>query len=184
MHVHLYDSDDDHARLVATQVRLLDAAIRIHRIGPGVVPAEVPDALLGDLDDADEMQSRAMEWFGRVPTLLFTEAEELERPQTAALPPGTRLIAFGDFPGLVQLLRAGFEVSAPAAPPLPELTDREREILILLAGGHANKVIAQKLDISHRTVMNHVNNLYRKLGVNNRLEAVHRALKAGLAKLD
>lgn len=63
---------------------------------------------------------------------------------------------------------------------IESLTAREREILILLAQGNSNKVIASQLNISYRTVLNHVNNIYRKLNVNNRLEAVHLALKARL----
>lgn len=56
------------------------------------------------------------------------------------------------------------------------LTDREREVLDLLTAGLSNKEIAQKLYLSVRTVEVHLRNIYAKLGVRSRLEAVTRAL--------
>lgn len=52
------------------------------------------------------------------------------------------------------------------------LTEREREIANLLAQGRANKEIAQELFISEKTVKNHINRIYSKLGVANRAEAI------------
>lgn len=52
------------------------------------------------------------------------------------------------------------------------LTDREYEILELISSGNSNKEIAWELKISYRTVVNHIYNLYQKLGVNSRTEAV------------
>ncbi|MFB3737833.1 MAG: response regulator [Candidatus Velamenicoccus archaeovorus] len=60
-----------------------------------------------------------------------------------------------------------------------ELTDREREILQLLAEGMRNEGIAQKLFISPQTVQTHVRNLLAKLGVHSKLEAVAFAVKHG-----
>ncbi len=60
-----------------------------------------------------------------------------------------------------------------------ELTDREREILQLLAEGMRNDGIAQKLFISPQTVQTHVRNLLAKLGVHSKLEAVAFAVKHG-----
>ena len=62
----------------------------------------------------------------------------------------------------------------------PELTDREREILELLARGMSNTQIARKLVVSPKTVRNHVSNIFTKLQVNDRAEAVRRAQAAGL----
>jgi DNA-binding NarL/FixJ family response regulator len=62
---------------------------------------------------------------------------------------------------------------------LGELTDREREILLLLAEGMRNEGIARKLFISPQTVQTHVRNLLAKLGVHSKLEAVAFAVKHG-----
>ena len=62
---------------------------------------------------------------------------------------------------------------------LGELTDREREILQLLAEGMRNEGIARKLFISPQTVQTHVRNLLAKLGVHSKLEAVAFAVKHG-----
>jgi DNA-binding NarL/FixJ family response regulator len=63
----------------------------------------------------------------------------------------------------------------------PELTEREREILRLIARGDRNAEIAEHLVISIKTVRNHVSNIYSKLQVADRAQAVIRARDAGLA---
>ncbi|MGN9844802.1 response regulator [Nonomuraea sp. H19] len=63
---------------------------------------------------------------------------------------------------------------------LPELTDRERQVLGLLATGLTNTAIAQRLFLSEKTVRNHVSNIFAKLGVSDRASAVARARDAGL----
>ena len=72
--------------------------------------------------------------------------------------------------------------SAPAASGgLAEpLTEREREILRLLAGGASNKEIAAQLFLAEGTVKNHVTNILGKLGVTGRLQAANRARQLGL----
>jgi DNA-binding NarL/FixJ family response regulator len=60
------------------------------------------------------------------------------------------------------------------------LTNREIEILKLLANGMANKQIAYRLKISEKTVRNHVSNTYEKLGIYDRSQAVLYAVKKGL----
>ena len=63
------------------------------------------------------------------------------------------------------------------------LTNREIEILKLLAGGMANKQIAFRLKISEKTVRNHVSNMYEKLGIYDRSQAVLYAVKKGLVEV-
>jgi DNA-binding NarL/FixJ family response regulator len=60
------------------------------------------------------------------------------------------------------------------------LTERETDVLRLLLEGRANKEIANSLGISVRTVKFHLDNLYSKIGVNSRVEAVVFALQRGL----
>lgn len=62
----------------------------------------------------------------------------------------------------------------------PELTDREREILTLIARGQSNAAIAEQLVITVKTVRNHVSNIYSKLQVADRAQAAIRAREAGL----
>jgi DNA-binding NarL/FixJ family response regulator len=69
------------------------------------------------------------------------------------------------------------EVDSPAA---PTLTDRESEILALIAGGATNREIAADLFLSPHTVKEHTSTLYRKLGARNRADAVQRAQRLGL----
>ncbi len=63
------------------------------------------------------------------------------------------------------------------------LTGREIEILKLLAGGMANKQIAYKLKISEKTVRNHVSNMYEKLNIYDRSQAVLYAVRKGLVEV-
>lgn len=63
------------------------------------------------------------------------------------------------------------------------LTDRELEVLRLAARGLTNKQIGHDLDISDRTVQNHLANIYAKLGVASRTEAVTAGLQRGLFRL-
>jgi DNA-binding CsgD family transcriptional regulator len=62
----------------------------------------------------------------------------------------------------------------------PELTDREREVLTAIASGRTNPQIATALHLSPKTVMHHSTNVYRKLGVRGRAEAVALAYRTGL----
>jgi DNA-binding NarL/FixJ family response regulator len=64
--------------------------------------------------------------------------------------------------------------------PFPELTEREREVLDLVARGLTNAEIARRLVVSDKTVRNHVSNVFAKLQVSDRATAVARARDAGL----
>lgn len=62
----------------------------------------------------------------------------------------------------------------------PGLTPREAEVLDLMAQGRSNSVIARRLDLSPKTVRNHISNIFSKLQVADRSEAIVRAREAGL----
>lgn len=70
--------------------------------------------------------------------------------------------------------------SDPPRRPFPELTEREREVLDLIAGGLPNAAIASRLVLSPKTVRNHVSNIFGKLHVTDRAEAIARAREGGL----
>ena len=69
-----------------------------------------------------------------------------------------------------------------ATDPFPELTDREDEVLELIARGQSNAEIARRLEISDKTVRNHVANVFNKLRVADRSQAIVRAREAGLGR--
>jgi DNA-binding NarL/FixJ family response regulator len=64
-----------------------------------------------------------------------------------------------------------------------ELSERELEVLCLVAKGAANKEISAELNIAQSTVKTHITNIFQKLGVNDRTEAVTQALKKGIIRL-
>jgi DNA-binding NarL/FixJ family response regulator len=68
---------------------------------------------------------------------------------------------------------------ARLSPVFPDLTDREREVLGLIAQGHSNGEIASRLVLSQKTVRNHVSNIFSKLQVADRAQAIIRAREAG-----
>jgi DNA-binding NarL/FixJ family response regulator len=96
-------------------------------------------------------------------------------------------VAAGDAvftPGLAGLVLGEYRRLAadPAGrePDTPRLTERETEILRLVATGLSYKQIAQRLVLSHRTVQNHVQNTLNKLQLHNRVELVRYAIERGL----
>ncbi|MEU6536020.1 response regulator transcription factor [Streptomyces sp. NPDC047000] len=110
---------------------------------------------------------------------------------TAELLDAVRRTAAGDpvfTPGLAGLVLGEYRrlAAEPAAAPdtggpdAPRLTDRETEVLRLVAKGLSYKQIAERLVISHRTVQNHVQNTLGKLQLHNRVELVRYAIERGL----
>ena len=83
-------------------------------------------------------------------------------------------------PEVARRLRAFFTAGGGAAKPFPELTDRERDVLELIADGLSNTDISRRLFLSEKTVRNRVSDVFTKLGVASRAEAVARARDAGL----
>jgi DNA-binding NarL/FixJ family response regulator len=85
-------------------------------------------------------------------------------------------------PGIAQRLMGFFSASRPSVQSriFPELTEREAEVLALISQGHTNEEIAEQLVLSLKTVRNHVSNIFSKLQVADRAQAVLRAREAGL----
>jgi DNA-binding NarL/FixJ family response regulator len=107
---------------------------------------------------------------------------------SAELLAAVRRVAHGDTvftPGLAGLVLGEYrrlsEAPQPSAgPELPRLTDRETEVLRLVAKGLSYKQIAERLVLSHRTVQNHVQNTLGKLQMHNRVQLVRYAIEQGL----
>jgi DNA-binding NarL/FixJ family response regulator len=96
-------------------------------------------------------------------------------------------------PGLAGLVLGEFRRLAAGGPGptategrdgVPRLTDRETEVLRLVAKGLSYKQIADRLVISHRTVQNHVQNTLNKLQLHNRVELVRYAIEQGIDEPD
>jgi len=86
-----------------------------------------------------------------------------------------------DLAGAARMVGLGMTVFPPTGRPTPNaLSDREWEVLNLIAEGATNKEIAAKLYISPHTVKDHARTLYRRLGARNRAEAIQRAQRMGL----
>ena len=88
-------------------------------------------------------------------------------------------------PAIAGRLTAFFQHSRRASQddalaPFPDLTEREREVLELIAAGESNQEIAQRLHISAKTVSNHISNIFGKLQVADRAQAIVKARQAGL----
>jgi DNA-binding NarL/FixJ family response regulator len=109
----------------------------------------------------------------------------LKGAQRVELVRAIRAVASGEAifgPGVARRLMAFFARPAPRvdSAAFPELTDREREILELIAQGRSNADITASLVLSPKTVRNHVSNIFAKLQVRDRSEAIVRAREAGM----
>jgi DNA-binding NarL/FixJ family response regulator len=113
----------------------------------------------------------------------------LKDVQPAELVDAIRVVAAGNSlfgPAATQRLVERFtqapQARETASPALDALTDRERDILRLLAQGNSNAELAERLYLSEATVKTHVSAILRKLGVRDRVQAVITAYEAGLVR--
>lgn len=107
----------------------------------------------------------------------------------ADLVAAVRVIAPGDALLAPRITRRLLEKFAAQRPPggrqalrLADLTDREREILVLIGQGRSNAEIADELFIAEQTVKSHVSRIFSKLGLRDRIQAVILAFDAGLVE--
>jgi DNA-binding NarL/FixJ family response regulator len=169
------------------------------------VMAAQPDVVLMDVNmpgiDGVEATRRIVDGSPHVAVLVLTMHDDdetvfaavragargyvLKGAQRAEILRAVRAVASGEAifgPGVARRLMAFFAQPAPRADPeaFPELTDREREILGLIARGRSNAAITAELVLSPKTVRNHVSNVFSKLQVRDRAEAIVRAREAGM----
>jgi DNA-binding NarL/FixJ family response regulator len=167
-----------------------------------LVPVAAPDVLLLDvrMPRWSGLEVLARLGDGRPPTLVLTtfdDAELLLRAVRAGacgflnkdvsldeLVAAIRVLARGDTwfqPALTASLRRGIEARPHDATPSAErLTDRERDVLRLMAGGYSNREIADVLATAEGTVKNQVSSILGKLGVRDRTRAVLKAIETGV----
>ncbi len=129
--------------------------------------------------DADESVFGAMRAGARGYILKGASRVEVVRAVTA-VSEGEAI--FG--PGIAQRVIAYFQATRGGVTisSFPQLTEREREVLDLLAAGLSNNDITRRLVLSPKTVRNHVSNIFTKLQVADRAQAIVRAREAGLGR--
>ena len=141
------------------------------------IRAELPDveviALTSVLEDASVTGAVRAGAIGYL--LKDTDSEELSQAIKAAAEGRVHLAP----EAAARLMR---EVRAPDSP--EALTDREAEVLRLLARGKANKQIASSLYVSEKTVKAHVSSILMKLGVQSRTQAALHAVRTGLVSVE
>ena len=186
-----------------------DGSEAVTRVAQGGVDVVLMDLAMAQMDGAEATRRiRALDQPARVLVLTAFDTDEriLEAVQAGAqgyLLKGAKPAEIFDAVRVVHsggsllqpavansLLRALNSASKAAATPastgpaIEPLTEREREVLVLIAKGLRNKEIADALFISERTVKFHANALYQKLNVTSRTEAVSFALQHHLITLD
>jgi two-component system, NarL family, response regulator LiaR len=186
-----------------------DGSEAVTRVAQGGVDVVLMDLAMAQMDGAEATRRiRALDQSARVLVLTAFDTDEriLEAVQAGAqgyLLKGAKPTEIFDAVRVVHsggsllqptvansLLRALTTASRAAAAPvatgpdIEPLTEREREVLVLIAKGLRNKEIADTLFISERTVKFHANAIYQKLNVTSRTEAVSFALQHRLITLD
>lgn len=149
----------------------VEATRQVITNGPSVA------VLILTMFDDDDSVFTAMRAGARGYLLKGADQAEIVRAVTAI---GSGEAIFG--PTVAQRIVEFFAAPRPAhvTQVFPELTAREHEVLDLIAAGRSNADIAARLVLSHKTVRNHVSNIFTKLQVADRATAIVRAREAGL----
>ena len=164
-----------------------EAIAEAHKLKPDVVLLDVRMPVMDGISAASALSKQSK-------VMMLTYAEDEERVAGAIRAGASGYLVHGRFSPeelerAVKDLAAGKNVLSPAVvsvvfgalkegPGKPEeqgplsLTERENEVMTLLSRGRSNKSIADELFISEKTVKNHINRIYAKLGVATRAEAI------------
>jgi DNA-binding NarL/FixJ family response regulator len=175
-----------------------EAIDMVRELEPDVVLMDIAMPIMGGL----EATRRICREFPRIKVLILTQYDDKEyvlpvieagasgfvskAAASSELIAGIRSVHRGDSylsPPAAKLVVEGYRYKAgsrTAKDPYDQLTDRERDILKLMAEGHTNQEIADILVISRKTVEGHKTNLMAKLDIHNRTELVKYALRKGI----
>jgi DNA-binding NarL/FixJ family response regulator len=189
---------DDHRLLHSVFQDVLEshgfAIVAFARRGSEVLPLvhrHAPDAVLLEVDlpelDGIAAIRRLSEQFPEIPAIVLA-ASASQEDITAAFEAGAKayILKTVELEHLGETVRRAIEdgideaVGQPEPGPAGILTDRELEVLELLAQGFPNKEIAARLHRTEQTVKFHLSSIYRKLEVKNRTGAVRAAFDAGI----
>ena len=188
----------DGIEVVGTAADGAEAVASALRLRPDVVVMDVQMPLLNGVEATRKLATEAPE----IGILVLTMSED-DGTVFAAIRAGARgylvkgaeqeeivraittVASGGAVFGATLALRIAESFAAGPTPPtdaFPQLTAREREVLELLAAGRSNQQIAATLYLSPKTVRNNVSNIFAKLQVADRAEAIVRAREAGLGR--
>ena len=198
---------DDHGVVRGGLTQLLGTLDDIELVGTAasgleaiaVCSAERPDVVLMDLEmpelDGIEATRRIKEERPDVAVVILTSFSDRERilraldagaagyllkdAESDELARSIRAAARGDAPLDPKAARELLTARAPGSP-LRSLSPREREVLVMVAKGLPNKVIARRLSISEKTVKTHLTSVFRQIGVTDRTQAALWAQRHGL----
>jgi DNA-binding NarL/FixJ family response regulator len=177
-----------------------EAIAQVERLDPDVVLMDIAMPGLGGIEASLELKKLGR----RARILILSQYEDreyvrrllkagvsgyvLKKSAGAELAGAIRAVHKG---GLVldpEVARTAMAEAGPAAPgqadPYESLTDREKQVLKLVAEGKSNKEVAEVLGISVKTAMTHREHVMEKLGVHNRTELVRFAIKRGVIRVD
>ncbi len=146
----------------------LEATARVRAANPGTA------VLVLTMFDDDDTVFAAMRAGAQGYLLKGADQVEIDRAIRAVVA-GEAIFS----PGVAQRVLGYFAAPPPVAEPFPDLTAREREVLDLVAAGHRNHAIAERLFLSPKTVANHISSIFVKLAVADRSAAIVRAREGG-----
>ena len=189
---------DGDIKVIAEAVDGQDCLSKLETIKPDVLLLDINMPIMNGLEVLKNLKQRR----NKVKVLILTVHNEVEYlmkaveigingyvlkdSESAVLKKAIVSIASGENfiqPNLIPALNSKMIEKSQDSLKLDNLTDREIEVLKLLAVGMYNKEVAESLEISERTVKNHVSNIFKKLDVTDRTQAAVFAIRNGLVNI-
>lgn len=189
---------DDNITVVGFAKDGIDCLKKVQELKPDVLLLDINMPNMNGIEVLKELKSRK----NKVKVIMLTihnegeyilkaveigcEGYVLKDSDSATLKKAVYSVYIGESfiqPDLIPVLNQKLMNKCAEDEQLEKLTKREVEVLILLSEGLFNKEIAYKLNISERTVKNHISNIFKKINVSDRTQAAVFAIKNNLVKL-